>query len=154
MIRQDLNISTGKVLLASPFMDDPNFTRAAVLICSHNDQGTIGFVFNKPMISTINDAIYDFSLQPINSDHKYNIKAKSVHTCTFFIAFKKIQRLRQHDGCHLRQNPEADTKQAPGAGGGYALCLALFGVFDGFRIQLRQDPDIRYENREHPCEGT
>ena len=58
------------------------------------------------------------------------------------IAFKEIQRLSQHDGRHLRQNPEADTKQAPGAGGRHTLCLALFGVFDGFRIKLRQDPDI------------
>lgn len=55
MIRQDLHISTGRVLLASPFMDDPNFIRSAVLICSHNDQGTIGFVFNKPMISSVNN---------------------------------------------------------------------------------------------------
>lgn len=60
MIRQDLNISTGKVLLASPFMDDPNFIRAAVLICSHNDHGTIGFVFNKPMFSSINDTLEFF----------------------------------------------------------------------------------------------
>lgn len=66
MTRQDLNISTGKVLLASPFMDDPNFIRAAVLICSHNDQGTIGFVFNKPMLSTINEALETFP--PIRSN--------------------------------------------------------------------------------------
>jgi len=50
MIRQEPKIATGTVLLASPFMEDPNFKRSAVLITSHNRRGSMGFVFNKPFI--------------------------------------------------------------------------------------------------------
>ncbi len=60
MIRQQINISTGTVLLASPFMDDPNFTRATILICSHNNQGSMGFVFNKPLVFSVNDVLDSF----------------------------------------------------------------------------------------------
>ena len=79
MIRQDLKISTGKVLLASPFMDDPNFTRAAVIICSHNDQGTIGFVFNKPMIASINDALESFPPFGVNIFKGGPVQTNTLH---------------------------------------------------------------------------
>lgn len=36
----------GKVLLAEPFMDDPYFKRAAILLCEHIEEGTFGFVLN------------------------------------------------------------------------------------------------------------
>ena len=47
MISQD--VTTGKVLLAEPFMLDPNFKRAAVLVCEHGEEGSIGFIMNKPL---------------------------------------------------------------------------------------------------------
>ena len=54
-------ISKGAVLLAEPFMQDPNFKRSAVLLCEHDDQeGSIGFVMNKPLDIKVNDLINDF----------------------------------------------------------------------------------------------
>jgi putative transcriptional regulator len=60
MIKPPINIAAGTVLLASPFLDDPNFTRTSVLICSHNDLGTMGFVFNKPLVFSVNDVLESF----------------------------------------------------------------------------------------------
>ncbi|MGH7291009.1 MAG: YqgE/AlgH family protein, partial [Myxococcota bacterium] len=34
------------LLLAMPQLDDPNFTRAVVLMVQHNDQGSFGIVVN------------------------------------------------------------------------------------------------------------
>ena len=53
-------VSTGKVLLAEPFMVDPNFRRSAVLLCEHNDEGSIGFIMNKPLQMSIDELIEDF----------------------------------------------------------------------------------------------
>jgi putative transcriptional regulator len=36
------------LLLAMPQLDDPNFTRAVVLMIQHNDQGSFGIVVNRP----------------------------------------------------------------------------------------------------------
>lgn len=37
----------GRLLIASPFLEDPYFSRTVVLICDHNDEGSFGFVLNR-----------------------------------------------------------------------------------------------------------
>lgn len=54
-------VKTGKVLLAEPFMLDNNFKRAAVLVCDYaKDEGTVGFIINKPLDMRVDDLIVDF----------------------------------------------------------------------------------------------
>lgn len=54
-------IKPGTLLLSEPFMNDDSFKRAVVLICDHSpEDGSIGFILNKPSASTIRDLIADF----------------------------------------------------------------------------------------------
>jgi putative transcriptional regulator len=54
-------VNIGKILLAEPFMLDPNFTRSAILLCDHNsEEGSIGFILNKPLQTNIDELIKDF----------------------------------------------------------------------------------------------
>ena len=39
-------------LLSMPQMADPNFARAVVLLCKHNDEGAFGLVVNRPLVTT------------------------------------------------------------------------------------------------------
>jgi len=53
-------IKSGKLLLAEPFMQDPNFRRAVVMICEHNnEEGTVGFILNKPLNVKVSDLVSD-----------------------------------------------------------------------------------------------
>lgn len=36
----------GSLLISEPFMLDPRFLRSVILLCEHNDEGTLGFVLN------------------------------------------------------------------------------------------------------------
>lgn len=54
------DIETGQLLLAQPFMDDSNFKRSAILLCDHQDDGSIGFVLNKRLEINIDELIGDF----------------------------------------------------------------------------------------------
>src|SRR5688572_33297314 len=38
----------GRLLISEPFLPDPNFERTVVLLCEHNEEGSFGFVLNKP----------------------------------------------------------------------------------------------------------
>jgi putative transcriptional regulator len=55
-----VSIKNGTILLAEPFMLDPNFKRAAVLVCEHNEEGTVGFILNKKLDMQVNELIADF----------------------------------------------------------------------------------------------
>ena len=37
----------GTLLIANPFLKDPNFMRTVIFLCEHQEDGTFGFVLNK-----------------------------------------------------------------------------------------------------------
>ncbi len=50
-------IGSGKLLIAEPFLADPNFARSVVLLCEHSDEGTVGFSLNRPTQHTLGDLL-------------------------------------------------------------------------------------------------
>jgi putative transcriptional regulator len=48
------------MLLAEPFMMDPHFKRAAVLLCEHTEDGSLGFILNKPINMKVDRLVNDF----------------------------------------------------------------------------------------------
>ncbi len=53
-------IDKGSVLLAEPFSLDANFKRSAVVLTEHHDDGTVGFIINKPLDVHVDELISDF----------------------------------------------------------------------------------------------
>ena len=49
--------SKGILLIANPFLKDPNFSRSVVLICEHLTEGTFGFVLNKRFSKNLGDLL-------------------------------------------------------------------------------------------------
>ncbi|OFY66321.1 MAG: hypothetical protein A3H98_02910 [Bacteroidetes bacterium RIFCSPLOWO2_02_FULL_36_8] len=50
----------GKLLLSEPFLEDPNFKRSVILLTEHNENGTVGFILNKPSNYKLNEALQNF----------------------------------------------------------------------------------------------
>ena len=48
---------TGKFLLATAKLVDPNFARTVILVIRHDSQGAFGFVVNRPTDLTVADAL-------------------------------------------------------------------------------------------------
>ena len=50
--------ATGMLLIAEPFLKDPNFMRTVVLMCRHEaEEGSFGFVLNKPFHQTLDELV-------------------------------------------------------------------------------------------------
>ena len=49
----------GDLLISEPFLADPNFARTVILLCEHNEEGSFGFVLNKPATLRLNELIED-----------------------------------------------------------------------------------------------
>ena len=47
----------GILLIADPFLKDPNFMRTVVFLCEHQDEGSFGFVLNKDYDYTLNELV-------------------------------------------------------------------------------------------------
>jgi putative transcriptional regulator len=49
----------GILLIADPFLKDPNFLRTVVVLCEKNEQGAIGFVLNREYEHTLDELLPD-----------------------------------------------------------------------------------------------
>lgn len=50
-------LQAGTLLIADPFLKDPNFMRTVVFLCEHQDEGSFGFVLNRPMEVTVGELV-------------------------------------------------------------------------------------------------
>jgi putative transcriptional regulator len=50
-------LAAGKLLVATPLLDDPNFYRTVVLLCAHDEQGSFGLVLNRPLQAAVSDVL-------------------------------------------------------------------------------------------------
>ncbi len=53
-------ILKGKILLAEPFAEDAHFARSCIILCEHNEQGSLGFIMNKPIDIEIESLFTEF----------------------------------------------------------------------------------------------
>lgn len=59
----------GRLLVALPALDDPNFARAVVFVLEHDDDGALGLVLNRPTTTPIDEVLQGWSAlaaQPAN----------------------------------------------------------------------------------------
>ncbi|MEO6833920.1 MAG: YqgE/AlgH family protein [Chitinophagaceae bacterium] len=47
----------GKLLIAAPMLDDPNFSRSVIIICEHSKEGTVGFLLNRRTQKVLGDLL-------------------------------------------------------------------------------------------------
>jgi putative transcriptional regulator len=74
-------IEKGHLLIAEPFISgDLSFNRSVILLADHNDNGSIGFIINKPLKYTLHDLIPDIDANfriynggPVERDNLYFI---------------------------------------------------------------------------------
>jgi putative transcriptional regulator len=71
---ENLNL-TGQFLIAMPSMTDPRFSQTITFICTHNEDGAMGIVLNRPSAHNIADLLMQIKLNPqpmaLLNDHIY-----------------------------------------------------------------------------------
>jgi len=77
----DLKPKKGKLLIAEPTLTgDVSFNRSVVLLAEHNEEGSVGFILNKPLEYSISDLIAEihtpfqvYNGGPVEQDNLYFI---------------------------------------------------------------------------------
>ena len=52
----------GTLLIANPFLKDPNFSRTVIFLCENAKEGSFGFVLNKQFSRTLDQLIPDLAM--------------------------------------------------------------------------------------------
>jgi putative transcriptional regulator len=52
-----VELGKGILLIADPFLKDPNFLRTVVFLCEHKEEGSFGFVLNRKYENTLDELI-------------------------------------------------------------------------------------------------
>jgi putative transcriptional regulator len=62
-----ISAAAGRLLISEPFMMDPNFKRAVILLTEYSDEGAMGFILNHPSEFLLGDILPDvtYSEMPV-----------------------------------------------------------------------------------------
>lgn len=72
-------LAAGQILIAEPFLADPNFARCVILLCEHGDQGSVGFILNKPTDLTLGDLLPDLYTPSLNISQGGPVQLDTLH---------------------------------------------------------------------------
>jgi putative transcriptional regulator len=69
----------GTLLVSGPYLPDPYFHRSVILLCTHDDEGSLGFVLNRPIdtgVGTLMESMPDIGSPvgiggPVQSDNLF-----------------------------------------------------------------------------------
>ena len=71
--------AAGILLIADPFLQDPNFLRTVVLLCEHQQEGSFGFVLNKQIEQTLDELITDLEGHQLPVYYGGPVQMNSIH---------------------------------------------------------------------------
>lgn len=71
--------AAGVLLIADPFLKDPNFLRTVVFLCENNDDGSFGFVLNRKYENTIDELIPELEGYPLPVYYGGPVQIDTIH---------------------------------------------------------------------------
>jgi putative transcriptional regulator len=69
----------GILLIADPFLKDPNFLRTVVFLCEHNAEGSFGFVLNRQYENTLDELLPEMEGFKIPVYYGGPVQVDSIH---------------------------------------------------------------------------
>jgi putative transcriptional regulator len=71
--------SRGTLLIANPFLKDPNFVRSVIFLCDHKEEGSFGFVLNKIFSKTLGELIPELEAYKIPVYYGGPVQRDTIH---------------------------------------------------------------------------
>jgi putative transcriptional regulator len=73
------SITPGSLLVAEPFLKDPNFLRSVILLCEHGNEGSVGFVLNKPYKQQLGELVPELQTKKWSLYNGGPVQTDSLH---------------------------------------------------------------------------
>lgn len=118
-------LDKGTFLIAGPGMYDPNFRQAVILLCEHNDRGSMGLVINRPTELVLTEAVHQlagterddviYSGGPVQPDHLLILIRSELTPPSSHHVFGDVYLGTDLPTLKSLLDPTAEREAAPGA---------------------------------------
>lgn len=77
--QEESDLKAGKILIAEPFLEDPNFVRSVIYLCEYGEDGAVGFVLNKRTDLKLNDVLPELAVNELDINQGGPVQLDTLH---------------------------------------------------------------------------
>jgi putative transcriptional regulator len=144
LIGEDMSDSgylTNQLLIAMPFMGDPNFAQTVALVCDHSSKGALALVLNKPLPMRMGE-IFDqleikLSRGPLSE--RQVLRGGPMQTDRGFVVHRAFgdwdSTLKVSDALHVTTSRDILAAMAEGQGPAEAVVALGYAGWDGGQLE-------------------
>jgi putative transcriptional regulator len=137
----DSRYLTNQLLIAMPYMGDPNFAQTVALICDHSAQGALGLILNKPLPMRMGEIFeqleIELALGPLRE--RQVLKGGPMQTDRGFVVHRAggewDSTLKVSEALHVTTSRDILAAMARGEGPSEAVIALGYAGWDGGQLE-------------------
>jgi putative transcriptional regulator len=132
---------TNQLLIAMPYMGDPNFAQTVVLICDHSAQSALGLILNKPLPMRMGEIFEQLEIKvdkgPLRE--RQVLRGGPMQTDRGFVVHRAFgewdSTLKVSDSLHVTTSQDILAAMALGKGPEEAVIALGYAGWDGGQLE-------------------
>jgi putative transcriptional regulator len=137
----DSGYLTNQLLIAMPYMGDPNFSQTVVLICDHSAQSALGLILNKPLPMRMGEIFeqLEIKLDKGQLRERQVLRGGPMQTDRGFVVHRACgewdSTLKVSDSLHVTTSLDILAAMALGKGPDEAVIALGYAGWDGGQLE-------------------
>src|SRR6267154_1107069 len=132
---------TNQLLIAMPYMGDPNFAQTVALICDHSSRGALGLILNKPLPMRMGEIFEQLEIElakgPLRD--RQVLRGGPMQTDRGFVVHRAFgewdSTLKVSDALHVTTSRDILAAMALGKGPNEAVIALGYAGWDGGQLE-------------------
>jgi putative transcriptional regulator len=132
---------TNQLLIAMPYMGDPNFAQTVVLVCDHNSSSALGLILNKPLPMRMGEIFEQLEIElgkgPLSE--RQVLRGGPMQTDRGFVVHRAFgewdSTLKVSDALHVTTSRDILAAMARGQGPEEAIVALGYAGWDGGQLE-------------------
>jgi putative transcriptional regulator len=137
----DSGYLTNQLLIAMPYMGDPNFSQTVALICDHSSRGALGLILNKPLPMRMGEIFEQMEIQLGKGAlrERQVLRGGPMQTDRGFVVHRAFgewdSTLKVSDALHVTTSRDILAAMAEGHGPEEAVIALGYAGWDGGQLE-------------------
>jgi putative transcriptional regulator len=137
----DSGYLTNQLLIAMPYMGDPNFAQSVALVCDHSADGALGLILNKPLPMRMNEIFEQLEIElPVGPWRERRVlRGGPMQTDRGFVVHRAggewDSTLKVSDALHVTTSRDILAAMARGQGPGEAVVALGYAGWHGGQLE-------------------